>query len=183
MKTYSQAPDEICERVAARISSHYPILKQLGVRVDCVSVTETDPDAPAALTHQGYAAYAVIRVTSAKERAMKRGDCEITFDEMRYMKMTDKGKDSLIDHELYHLEPKLNKHKRVGLDENGRPKFGLRKHDFQFGWFKEIAQRHGINSIEVKQAAILYTKEKAALFPFVDDKKAMMALEDERDLD
>lgn len=38
------------------------------------------------------------------------------------------------------------------LDDAGRPKLRLRHHDRSFGWFDEVAKRHGDESHEVRQA-------------------------------
>ena len=44
-------------------------------------------------------------------------------------------------------------------DAQGRPKIKLRKHDFQVGWFHEIARRHGEHSVEVRQCRELVSEQ------------------------
>jgi hypothetical protein len=166
MKQYSKAPDEVTERAAHLVKLFHTPLRDAGLRVDLISVTSDDPDSPA-LTHQGYPAAAVVRAVDSKGRTMGRGDAEIVIDEAHYLTMTDAQKDALIDHELYHIELKVsNKTGRVKLDEHGRPKLRMRKHDFQAGWFHEIAQRHGAASLECQQAANLVLTCKQIYFEF-----------------
>ena len=80
--------------------------------------------------------------------------------------MDDAKKDALLDHELYHLEVQRNKHGKPKLDCNRRPKLTMRLHDRQYGWFDEIAQRHGSASIECQQAMGLYLAGKQTYFQF-----------------
>lgn len=123
-KTYSDMPDEATERLAHLIKLFHPELFEIKLRVDLISVTTDNEDAPA-LTHQGYRAAAVVRVLGPKERLKGRGDAEIVVDEAGYLTMSDATKDALLDHELYHIEVKRNKYGRVKLDEHGRPKIQL----------------------------------------------------------
>lgn len=175
-KTYSRAPDEVTDRVAHLIKCFYPALRAAGVKIDLLSVS-TDSEDAHALTHAGYPAYAVVRAVGIKERAKGAGDAEITIDEARYITMTSEEKDALLDHEIHHIELKMSKTGMVKLDCRGRPKLGMKKHDYQFGWFREIAERHGRASIEVKQATILFLREKQVLFDFAMTKDVVNRLE------
>ncbi len=167
-KTYSKMPDETTDRVAHILKLFYPDLRQAGLRVDLISVS-TDSDTAPALSHGGYAAAAVIRVVGIKERTKGAADVEITFDEAGYLRMNDAEKDALIDHELYHIALKIDrKTGRVALDCRGRPKVGMRKHDVNFGWFREIAERHGEASGEVQQANKMFLSYRQSFFAFID---------------
>lgn len=172
MKSYSKAPEECTDRVKHLIKCFYRDLYDAGLRVDILSVTNDDPDA-APLTHQGYKAAAVIRVLDSKARAKGAGDVEIVIDEAHYLTLNDAQKDALLDHEIHHVELRTNKKGRVKLDEHGRPKCGMRKHDYQFGWFTAIAARHGAAAMEVKQATQLFLREKQTFFAFVDNPAAL----------
>ena len=77
-KAYSQAPDECTDRVKHLIKLFHPALKDAGLKIDLISVTNDDPDADA-LTHGGYPAYAVVRIIDSKGRTMGRGDAEIVI--------------------------------------------------------------------------------------------------------
>jgi len=175
MKIYSQAPDEMYARVAHLKKLFHAPLFEAGVRIDVLTVADEDGDS--CLEHQGYPAGAVVRIVGSKDRVKGSGDAEIVVDEPTYMQLTDASKDALLDHELQHIELKIDaKKNRVKLDENGRPRLGLRKHDYQFGWFHDIAARHGAASIECRQATTLFLAEKQTLFAFAMDEQP--ALED-----
>lgn len=176
MKSYSKAPEECSDRVAHLITLFHPGLRDAGLRIDLISVANDDPDAHA-LTLNGYPCAAVVRIIDPKGRTMGRGDAEIVIDEARYLPMTDPEKDALLDHEIYHIELQLGKNDRVKLDENGRPKLKLRKHDYQFGWFEEIAKRHAAASMEIKQATRLFLAEKQTFFAFAMDTDLRQRLE------
>lgn len=165
-------PDETASRVAHLLKLFHPEAHNAGVKIDLLSVA-SDKDGPA-LKHQGYPAAAIIRVIGIKERTKGAGDVEILFDEEQYMEMSDAEKDALIDHELEHIEVKMDG-KRAKLDCRGRPKIGMRKHDYQFGWFSSIAERHGIASGEVQQANALFLREKQTFFAFINQPAALEA--------
>lgn len=151
MKSYDQAPPEVHERVATLIRRFYPDLDRVGVRIDLL-MASTDAEDGHAVTHQGYPALAVVKILDLKNRTMDRGDAEIVIDRDAYDGMADEERDALLDHELYHLLTVNDKFGRPKMDDHDRPKLKMRKHDFQVGWFHEIARRHQINSQEVQQA-------------------------------
>lgn len=174
-KIYDQALPEVHGRVAALIEKYHPELKELAVKIDLLMVS-TDSETSPALTHGGYKALAVVRKTNSKERAHGRGDAEIVMDRDHYEGMDPAERDALLDHELYHLVPKLDK--KTGTykrDEHGRPKFGMRKHDRQFGWFDAIAARHGKNSAEVQQANWIKDEAGQVYFGFISGIKEAAA--------
>lgn len=176
-KIYAKAPDECTDRVAHIIKCFYPDLKNAGVRIDLLSVA-SDVEGKPALTHAGYPAAAVVRATSIKERTKGAGDAEIVIDESLYLGMNDAEKDALLDHEIHHIVLKLDKKTdAVKLDCRGRPKIGMKKHDLQFGWFVEIAKRHGPASGEVQQAARMFIAHKQTLFDFGMGESTRLALE------
>lgn len=173
-KTYSRCSDEVKERAQHLIKVFHPALQDAGIRIDWLFVATDDEEEGAhALTHGGYPADAVISVVGPKERALGNGDVKCVIDEARYLTMTDAEKDGLLDHEIYHVELKRNKHGIVKLDEHGRPKVGMRKHDHQYGWFSEIAKRHGIASGEVRQATRMFLNHKQDYFAFIKDPVAI----------
>lgn len=174
MKTYSRMPDEATARVTHLVKLFHRDLLDAGVRFDLLSVSH-DKEGHC-LKHSGYPADAVVRATSIKERTKGAGDVEILVDEARYLGMTEAEKDALLDHEIEHVELKIDKKtERVKLDCRGRPKVGMRKHDVQIGWFASIAQRHGIASGEVKQATRIWLDGQQTFFAFLDQPVALNA--------
>lgn len=165
-KTYDQAPDEVHRRVKALIRRFHPDLEKVGAKIDLL-MASTDAEGAHAVTLGGYPCYAVVRTLGPKERAMGRGDAEIVIDRDHYEAMDPEVRDALLDHELYHLEVRLDKNGRYKLDDHTRPMFRLRKHDRQFGWFDEIARRHGEHAIEVKQAHAIRDEAGQLYFGFI----------------
>ena len=168
-KLYSQAPSGVAERVAHLIKVFHPDLKDAGVRVDLISVADDDPDVEHALKCRGIPAYATCRAVDVKGRTMGRGDAEIVIDEARFLTMPDATKDAVLDHELEHIELQIGKKGKVKLDCCRRPKIKMKLHDIEFGWFESIAKRHGIASIECKQATKMYLSHEQTFFGFLND--------------
>jgi hypothetical protein len=168
MKTYAPAPADIEERVVALVVKHYPDLLKYGIRIDVVAVTVDDKDASAVQLH-GYECLGTMGVVPVKHRALGRGDAELLIDLRRYREelASDAARDAFLDHELYHLM--VIKEGPVALtDSANRPRLKIRKHDRQFGWFDEIARRHGGNAFEVRQAQRLAAEAGQIYFGFID---------------
>jgi hypothetical protein len=163
MKTYSQAPDA-SSCIDKILAAHHEDLE--GVSVTALFVFDTETSLPV-LTHQGYAAGAVVRITPVKDRAMGMADATIVIDRAGWLALSQRQRDALIDHELTHLTRKLDKDSGDPLtDVLDRPKLVMRKHDHQFGWFDEVAQRHGQASPEVCQARRLMESSGQLYFDF-----------------
>jgi hypothetical protein len=157
---YGRAGGAVIEMAAQLIHENYPGLAKAAVRIDYLfaraSLDDAGEPAGSAITHNGYPANGLCRILGLKDRVMGRGDCEIIIDGDQWPKWNEAVRRALIDHELYHIELCIDY--RTGIlkkDDIGRPKLRLRKHDFQVGWFHEIAERHGRASFEVRQALTL----------------------------
>jgi hypothetical protein len=168
MKTYDQAPDEVRERVIALIKKYHPDLELVQLRVDLL-MASTDTEDAHAVTLGGYPCLAVVKIVGPKERAKGCGDAEIVIDRDAYEAMSGAKRDALLDHELYHLEITRDKMGRPKKDDHQRPKLKMRKHDFQFGWFAEIARRHQENAIEVQQAQAFIAEQGELFFGLDSD--------------
>lgn len=166
MKRYSPIDTETRERINERITANYSDLDEEGVTINAMFVTSNEGPA---LMVGGYPALACVRATSQKERAAGMADVELLIQSATWAEMTPEQKDALLDHELHHLiietDPETGDTKE---DPQGRPKIKMRKHDYQMGWFTEIARRHGMNSPEVTQARLVFDNDGQALFPFID---------------
>jgi hypothetical protein len=165
MKIYSQAPDVTgcIEKIQA---AHHDGLE--GVTVSALFVFD-DESAVSVLKHQSYPAGAVVRITPLKDRALGMADATIVVDRCGWLSLSARQRDALIDHELTHLEVKTDEPDgsddpvRV-FDGLGRPKLLMRRHDHQFGWFDEVAQRHGEASAEVRQSRRLLESSVGQLY-------------------
>jgi hypothetical protein len=168
MKIYTKASSEVHDRAAHLLKLFHPDCQKIGLRIDIIFVSSDDDEEEHPLMHQGYPAQAVISVVATKRRALGGGDVEIQVDEANYLSLTDAQKDALIDHELYHVELVTTRKGKVKLDCCKRPKVTMRKHDRQYGWFDEIAKRHGAASLECQQAQALVLSGKQIYFGFMD---------------
>lgn len=166
-KTYEKAPKAVLDRLARVLKAHHSRL-----------MPPVDPEKPNELyaiqieailaygkrdkwgvitgdgiTVRGRAALACIRITKLEERVAGRGDAIIHIDGDKYKQWTPKHFDAILDHELTHLE--LTDEVFPEYDDAGRLRLRMRPHDFEVGWFAEVAERHGEFSAEAQQAATL----------------------------
>jgi hypothetical protein len=157
--TYQKCDEEVISISRRIIKQHHKELRETETRVAYLFAESQkdqhgDPLAPA-VTVGGYPCAAKVKVIGLKERVDGRADAEVIIDVDTWKGMSDPEKDSLIDHELFHLEVKTDPDNGDYVtDDLGRPKLKLRKHDHQFGWFNIIAEQHGDASFEVKQAKV-----------------------------
>jgi hypothetical protein len=139
--------DGIIERMRA---DYHP--DHEGVTVAALFVYDLE-SSEAVLKHGGYPAQAVVRITPVRDRALGVADAVIVIDRSNWLTLTSPQRDALLDHELYHLERVVEEDTQAPIfDAVDRPKLTIRRHDHQFGWFDEIANRHGEHSAEVRQA-------------------------------
>lgn len=120
-----------------------------------------------AITVHGMAAYSVTKINPLDLRVQGLADARIIIDGQRWTALSKSTRAALLDHELTHLELRTDKWGNTALDDWGRPKLRIRKHDFQVGWFEEVAERHGRNSIECIQAKELVDDHGQTYFPFM----------------
>lgn len=167
VKTYSQAPD-VSDLIDSVRADHHDDLES--VTIGGLFAFDTESSLPV-LKHQGYAAGAVVRITPLKDRALGMADATIVVDRAGWLALSQRQRAALIDHELTHLAVKTEEEEGAKdpvpvFDALGRPKLLMRKHDHQFGWFDEVAQRHGEASPEVRQARVLMESSGQLYFDF-----------------
>ncbi len=148
--------------IVSDILNQYDTHRQLvdaGVKVDVVfalaDVGEDGEKKGVALKLHGIRALGITKIISLKNRVMGRGDAEISLDGDWWETASEEQRKALLDHELNHIEVKANDDGGVDTDDHLRPKLKLRKHDYEFGWFNIVAERHGKASIERQQAALI----------------------------
>lgn len=173
MKTFSQAPD-VATTIERMQAEYHPDLED--VTIAGLFAFDTESSLPV-LKHQGYAAGAVVRITVLKDRALGVADAQIVVDRAGWLALSARQRNALIDHELTHLEVKTDEEEGAEdavpvYDALGRPRLVMRKHDHQFGWFDEVAKRHGQASPEVRQARVLMESSGQLYFDFEPQAQA-----------
>lgn len=167
MSTYERAPkavEELAHEILCAYAPHKPLL-DARVKIDFVfAYGDADTGAPA-IKHHGVRALGLCRRIGLKDRAMGRGDAEIILDADWWAEATADQARALLDHELTHLEVMTDKHGRWEWDDLHRPKLRLRPHDYEFGWFVEMARRHGAAAQERIQAKTLLDASGQWLWP------------------
>lgn len=161
-KRYDHASEDVLQHIKTLRKKYYDYLESVTVGALFVS----DEDGVSCLEHQGYPAAAVCRIVPTRDRAAGLTDVLIIVDTAIWQGFDAKRKAALIDHELYHIEPVV-KDGVQKFDVQDRPKVKIRKHDYQFGWFDEIANRHGEASGEVSQAKLLVEMSGQLYFDFL----------------
>ncbi len=119
------------------------------------------------LAVRGHTCAATIQITSTKHRALGVPDAIITINWEWWGNHNNGLRLAMLDHELTHIEVELDGEGVGKRDDVDRPKLLTRYHDWEFGGFLSIVQRHGINAVEalsVKQVATSETFTQKRLF-------------------
>lgn len=179
MATYRNADADCVAMIKELMADNHPELTEAGVRVGArfaypaVNESTVEPRGPA-LTHGGYAAAAVVRRISQKDRVAGLPDAIIDIDGEAWKdEWNEDRKRAVLDHELQHLEISRDEEGAVKLDDCNRPKLKLRLHDWQLGGFEAIARRHGDAAIEVEAAKQLADSYGQLLFPWASEVAAV----------
>lgn len=164
MPIYRKADPSVENLLDKVIGEHHPHLAESGLTVDLLMAYGTVKNPLHPVKHHGYPALAVIRIMSAKDRAKGLSDCEITIDGEWWKKAPIENRKAVLDHELTHLQSD-------GEDDEGRLRLCIRRHDIQLGLFTEVAQRHGIHSLEMIAVSGLIFAVKQQWLPFMRDAR------------
>lgn len=167
MSVYQRCPkevEEIAREILCGYTEHKPLL-DARVKIDFIFAYAEDTPGAVAIRHHGIRAIGLCRRIGLKDRVMGRGDAEIVLDGDWWKEATAAQARALLDHELHHLEIVTDKHGRVQWDDLRRPKLKLRPHDFEFGWFVEMARRHKAAAQESIQAKTIMDAAGQWLWP------------------
>lgn len=164
MPHYDTPDQSVLDLINSTIQEFHPELVEAQVTIDALMAFD-DKGFPVKVG--GYPAIASIKISSLKNRVKGFADAEIVFDKAAYDALSDDQRKGLIDHQLYYLMVKRDKEDNIKRDDVGRACLKMRKHDYQMGWFREIALRHKENSPEVYQAKLLWRNDGETFFPKV----------------
>lgn len=173
MPRLEQAPSAVWDQGKAIMEKYHKDLHAVGVKIEYLFAFAPEPDdgeirVPALKLH-GYPCSGIVKIINLEGRVMGRQDAAIIVDGDRWGDLPDEEQNALLDHEISHLQVSRKVSGEVILDHAGRPKLKMRLHDYQHGWFTHIAERHGANSMEVKQAVQFHEEVGAIYFEFVKD--------------
>lgn len=156
MSTYQKPSRDMVRLLDEVIGRYHQHLAEAKAKVYLlVAFAPTDENGErkgCAIRHHGYPALAKCWIVPTKQRVAGLGDAEILIDGDRWPDLDRDSQIALLDHELTHLRLLLDKDEQPLVDSAERPKMAIRPHDRQYGWFDEVAQRHGGASVEVQQA-------------------------------
>ena len=158
---------EMANELLCEFDTHKPLLNAK-VNIELLfafgDVNDKGEKTGDALSKGGIRALGIAKIITMKDRVAGRGDAEVTLDGDWWKDAKDQQRRALLDHELHHLSVKT-KEGFVVIDDAGRPKLNMRKHDYEFGWFTIIAARHGKFSIEVEQSTRIMDEQGEFYFP------------------
>lgn len=167
--TYELANDVTVRLIHAVLIKHHADLDREGVTIQALIATCIDKETgevSQALRMRNYPIAAKIQVTSYQDRVRGIADVKLTIDDSTWRGLAATRREALIDHELTHCVLTRDRDGFVKRDDLGRPKLHIRPHDFELGWFTEIAERHGEAAIEVREVQRFHERwGQFCLFP------------------
>lgn len=168
--TYRPVEESIQAVINKVLKKHHGEIFCVGVTVGAVFAELGDDAEPGdrAVKLGGYPCCATIRIVSERDRAQGMPDAQMVIDHAAFQALTDEQKIALIDHELYHLEVRVDAGGATKFDGMNRPKLSMRLHDWQIGGFRAVAERHGENAIEVIEAGKVASSFGQLLFSFAE---------------
>lgn len=150
---YEQACEAIHDMAKEILVAHHPELEMAPGEYPtlCIMfVSQKDPDEiDAPLKINGDPCAAIISVIPHKQRADERADAEILIDAKVWAKLAEQQRRALLDHECTHMELKVDQDGILQVDGCGRPKIGMRRHDWVLTGFLSISKRYGGDALEV----------------------------------
>ncbi len=160
-KVFVQAESDLHQATAELIELQFPDLHKVGLTLDILMASNEDGDA---VSHNGYKALAMVKITNLEGRARGLKDAVIIIDAEAFEEMTLRQREALLHHELTHLIPvRDDKMGGFKFDDLSRPKLQIKKHDVQFGWFLATAEIYGKDSPEVFQAQRIFDQHGQSL--------------------
>lgn len=171
-KTYAKSDKELNALIREVMGKHHPELKTAGVKVSTLLVEMDADDAEGAVLKEGGApTLGRIKIQNIPARVLGGGDALLEIDLHGFEELEPEQRIALVDHQLQHLELKLDKHGAVREDSAGRPMMRIRPHDIQIGFFSGVAARQCAKL----EGAVLETTLDAAVEIMRSTKRASAA--------
>jgi hypothetical protein len=159
MSTYRKADGDDVALLAEVLKTYHAALADAGVTVELLVAHAPRDDAGEprgdAVKAHGHPAYACVKVNSQRDRVAGLADARVVIDGDRWPELPETLKVAILDHECEHLELKMEESADesgegavIALDDCQRPKLKVKPHDWFFGGFDAVAERHHEDSIE-----------------------------------
>lgn len=166
---YEKASDDVFKVLHEAISKYRTDLVQAGFAV--AIRTAFDPDGGPAIKLRGHACAATIKHIASKDRLFWQCDALIDIDEAVWDSLSDAQRMALFDHELHHIELRMDRNEKIKRDANGRPKWRNIPHDYELGGFADMLRRHKANSMEVLCVKAAARRCDQLLLALAEEKK------------
>ena len=175
-KTYKQCSEEIQDQARTIMDNDHHELSKAGPTMLCLFVDagyDEDGKAKPAITSNGYPCAGQVKLSSPQDRACGKADFIVLLDVIVWRNLEEKGRESLLDHEITHVEPVIDDETmEFKLTADERPVLKIRKHDLEIGIFHEVIERHGLAAIDSQAIAMVYASESGqAVFEFMEEVK------------
>ena len=164
--TYTTCGTDLDALLNRTIAKSHPDLMECGATF-CLLFAKSSTEAPAISMH-GYQTIAKVKKIGLKDRVAGLPDVMILIDEVYWQESQERRRAAIIDHCLFSLRVLRDKWNAIKEDDSGRPKMGIRKHDWHGGGFYEIARRHGLDAVEVRAIRSVLEKFQQMHLEFVD---------------
>lgn len=173
MPAFTKVDSDVDALIDRVMTLHHPDLSREGVTVNALQAWPK-----LELRLHGYPVLAFIKINSVKERVQGLADATIVINGFAWQHLTGGKKTALIDHELQHLSLVLKKKSSdAKVDSHGRPKLRMRRHDWQLGGFAAVAERHGVDALEVAHVREVMGNYRQLLLNWGDDRAANLQAE------
>ena len=142
------------------LTAYHPRLISLNCTVRAIMAEKLNRDeemVPCLKGYGGVFALAKISVIKPRGKIFVKHDAEIVICKASWTPLNRAQKLAVLDHELTHLEPNLDKEGHPIIDEDGRPLMKLRPDDFIVWGFHSIIAKHKENSMEGPAVRMLAT--------------------------
>lgn len=172
MATYRNADGQAHDLIRELIEAYHGSLKDTGVRIGALFAfaprdEETGEPTTAAIKKYGLPACSMVRIVSQRDRIAGLPDAQIILDgEAWEREWSDEHKRAVIDRCLQYIEVQLDEEGGVKLDDCNRPRLRIIPPDYLISGFRVIAERHGDESVEVKEARKVQKVYGQLLFDF-----------------
>lgn len=172
MKRYTPAGEDVLQRLWTIAKTSHADVVEHKVTIGVVFVWVEALLPVPCLTQHGYDAIAIVSKTPTKHRVKGAPDAMIEIDKVRWDELGEAEQDALLDHQLTHLIVATDDGGHAKRDGCGRPRLWIRLHDHQYGWFDNVAMRHGAASQEVREYVRHYEQYHQRWFAFAAERRS-----------